>query len=247
MKRCITIEGDAVRLSLSNLGSVEGIEEIDLGGSDINDAEDIREVMETIDAYAQSGELDARTDIVRYTVVSPEAITLGETKEDESEESERTLDDFELDNIATDDIAELLRNAEAGDIVYLRREEGKGLWHLCVETDENDKLAFDYIDCAALDLGRYDLLNEAYFAYLCDGILPKACTPKRRKAKSSAVCSNRASSTANSTVSSKTAKRGTNILKKSIFPVTISWPKRSKATNSSTISTLKTRRFEAML
>jgi hypothetical protein len=183
MKRCITIEGDAVRLSLSNLGSVEGIEEIDLGGSDINDAEDIREVMETIDAYAQSGELDARTDIVRYTVVSPEAITLGETKEDESEESERTLDDFELDNIATDDIAELLRNAEAGDIVYLRREEGKGLWHLCVETDENDKLAFDYIDCAALDLGRYDLLNEAYFAYLCDGILPESLHTEETKSE----------------------------------------------------------------
>jgi DNA-directed RNA polymerase subunit H (RpoH/RPB5) len=181
MKRCITIEGDAVRLSLSNLGSVEGIEEIDLSGSDINDAEDIREVMETIDAYAQSGELDARTDIVRYTVALPDMITLSESQEDETEERTLTLDDIELDNIATDDIAALLQQAEAGDIVYLRREEGKGLWRVCVEANEDDTLAFDYIDCAALELGRYELLNEAYFAYLCDGILPESLHTKETK------------------------------------------------------------------
>jgi len=174
MKRCIRITGDGARLTLSNLGTMEGIDEIDLSGTDINDAEDIQEVMETIEAFAESWELEATTEIQRLSVIAPDDAELAEVCDD-TEEKPLPLDTLTLRNRPLNPVETLLANAQPGDIVYLRRETGKAEWELCYDTEEvNGEVAVDYIDCDAMNLDPYTLLREPYFDYLCDTIVPES-------------------------------------------------------------------------
>lgn len=165
MNRCIHMKGEAHRLTLSNLGTLEGI---DLVPGDLNDAEDIREIMEQVEAYAQSGELDLGTEVQSLTVLPTDGITI-ETEE----EGPLSLDRFELDTRPLNPVAELIAHAQSGDLIYLRREHGLGEWRFCYDPDDiSGPCRLDYFDCARFDLDDYELLNEAYFDHLCDTLLP---------------------------------------------------------------------------
>jgi len=170
MERCIHMEGEATRLTLSNLGTLEGAE---LEPEDLNEAEDIREVMEQIEAYAQSGELDLGTQIQSYTVLPTDGSVLEE--EGEKEDTPLSLDRFVLENHPFNPVAELITHAREGDLIYLRREEGPGEWRLCYDPDElTGEYRLDYFDCARFDLDNYELLREGYFDYLCDTFIPES-------------------------------------------------------------------------
>jgi len=170
MNRCIHMEGEASRLTLSNLRNLEGA---DLEPADLNDAEDLREVMEQIEAYAQSGELDLATEVRSFTVLPTDGITI----EIEGEEADTplSLDELELRTRSLDPVAELMEKAENGDLIYLRREQGPAEWRFCYDPDEiSGAYRMEYFDCALFDLDPYQLLNEGYYDYLCDTLIPES-------------------------------------------------------------------------
>jgi len=172
MNQCIHIEGEASRLTLSNLRNLEGAE---LEPADLNDAEDLREVMEQIEAYAQSGELDLATEVRSFTVLPTDGITIEKEGEEGEEDTPLSLDDIELHTLSLDPVAELMEEALEGDLIYLRREHGPGEWRFCFDPEElSGKCTLDYFDCARFELDDYELLREAYYDYLCDMIVPES-------------------------------------------------------------------------
>jgi len=169
MNRCILMKGEAIRLTLSNLGTLEGA---DLNPDDLNEREDIREVMEQVEAYAQSGELDLATEVESFTVLPTDDISLEE--EAEEKVTPLTLDRFELKTRSLNPVAALIANARSGDVIYLRREHGPGEWRLCYDPDEvNGEYRLDYFDCTRFDLDDYQLISESYFDHLCDTLVPQ--------------------------------------------------------------------------
>ncbi len=169
MNRCIHMKGEAIRLTLSNLGTLEGA---DLNPDDLNEAEDVREVMEQVEAYAQSYELDLATEVQSFTVLPTDGIELEEEAEEET--TPLTLDRFELKTRSLNPVVELIASARSGDVIYLRREHGLGEWRLCYDPDEvSGEYRLDYFDCARFDLDDYQLISESYFDHLCDTLIPQ--------------------------------------------------------------------------
>lgn len=174
------LEGEVSLITLSNLHGIEGL---DFEGEDIKDEEDIKTLFERIDAFAESGELNLATDVRRFKVMPPEGIVYLGLKVEEKEEKEKSLDAFELKNESFDALKSLLSHAEAGDLIYLRREQGRGNWTFSFECgDEMETMRFAYFDCSGT-IDQYDLLTESYYDVLCDTILPETLTVGESKAQ----------------------------------------------------------------
>ncbi len=174
--RTIRIEADTTTVMLSNLGDLAENEAMDFNPDDLNEMHDIAEVMQQIDAYAESMELELATQMCKYTVVSPDDIERISLIDEENKEEEKrlTTDDMILRNSDFEDLERVMREAAPGDVLYLRRESGKGIWEFSVECEADDKLEIDYFDCSRNGLNRYDVLAESYYGYLCDTIAPES-------------------------------------------------------------------------
>ncbi|QOP42974.1 hypothetical protein FJR45_03005 [Sulfurimonas sediminis] len=179
MERKITIEGNISVVSLSNVGTFE---EFNLENEEINEESEIKNIMEEIDAYAQSGELDAVTDVCTYKVMNDEDIEYLACADEESEEKEISMERFQLVNQTLKPIKNLLTKACKGDIIYLRKEQGKANIILSLEMNNSDEaMSFSYFDCST-DLDEYDLLRESYYDVVCDTFLPESLATQENKA-----------------------------------------------------------------
>jgi hypothetical protein len=179
METKVYLEGDVSVITLSNLGELD---EFDFNIDDINEEADINEIFEQIDAFAESAELDLATDIKKFKAIAPEDISYLAITENDGEEQEVSLDTFTLNNENFHPVKELLEFAEAGDLIYLRREQGKSNWEFSLERETSDApMSFSYFDCSH-DLDQYDLLAESYYDVLCDTFLPESLSAGENRA-----------------------------------------------------------------
>ena len=179
MERKIIIEGDISKVTLSNVGILE---EYDIDTDDINEESEIKSIMEEIDAYAQSGELDIMTDVCSYNVMNAEDIEYLAMSEEDSDEKEISIDTFKLVNKPMDELKELLERASVGDVIYLRKEQGKANLTLSLEVQNSDEVMnLSYFDCST-DMDEYDLLRESYYDVVCDTFLPESLATQENKA-----------------------------------------------------------------
>ena len=179
MERKITIEGDISKITLSNVGMLE---EYDIDTDDINEESDIKSIMEEIDAYAQSGELDVMTDVCSYNVMNPEDVEYLAISDEESDEKEISMDSFKLVNKTMDEAKALLQRASVGNVIYLRKEQGKANISLSLEMQNSDEtMNLAYFDCNT-DMDEYDLLRESYYDVICDTFLPESVATQENQA-----------------------------------------------------------------
>ena len=179
MERKIIIEGD---ISIVSLSKVVAFEEFDIDSEEINEESEIKSIMEEIDAYAQSGELDIMTDVCTYKVMNGEDIEYLALSDEESEEKEISMESFKLINQTFEQIKNLLTRACAGDIIYLRKEQGKVNIILSLEMKNRDEtMSFSYFDCST-DMDEYDLLRDSYYDVICDTFLPESLATQENKA-----------------------------------------------------------------
>ncbi len=169
MDRKIILDADTKVVTLSNVGKLE---ELNIEFEDINEDFDITAAMEQIDAFAESGELDVKSDILRYTLVNPEEIDTLMCEEGE-EQREASLEEFILEHDTPQSIQDFIESASEGDVLYLRREIGKAHFEIAAQSEKEDaKITFGYFDCSG-EYDFYDLLDESYLDDVCDSLLPK--------------------------------------------------------------------------
>jgi len=179
MERKIIIEGDISKVTLSNVGMLE---EYEIDTEDINEESDIKSIMEEIDAYAQSGELDIMTDVCSYNVMNAEDVEYLAMRDEESEEKEISTDSFKLVNKTMDELKDLLQRASVGNVIYLRKEQGKANITLSLELQKSDEVMnLSYFDCST-GMDKYDLLRESYYDVVCDTFLPESLATQENQA-----------------------------------------------------------------
>ncbi len=174
MNTTLFLEGEVSTISLANVGNIDALE---INIDDINEASDVKEVMEQLDAYYESAELDAVSDIKTFTVMNPEDIRHMALRYEDEEEKEVGLDSFMLVNERFAPVTEILEHANVGDLIYLRKTQGSSNWQMSMEVASKDEpLYFSYFDCTETP-DQQDLLSEGYYDVLCDTILPQSfCT-----------------------------------------------------------------------
>ena len=178
MEKKVIIEGNISIVSLSNVGMLENY---NIDSEDINEEAEIKSIMEEIDAYAQSGELNVMTDVSTYKVMNSEDIEYLAVASEENEEQEVSIDSFKLVNKDMQEIGALLDRASIGDIIYLRKEQGKANITLSLEVENNETMSLCYFDCS-VDMDEYDLLRESYYDTICDTFLPETLATKENEA-----------------------------------------------------------------
>ncbi len=178
MERKIIIEGNISIVNLSNVGTLE---EYNVDSEDINEESEIKSIMEEVDAYAQSGELDVMTDVCTFKVMNGENIEYLAIADEESDEKKVSIDSFKLINQSVEPIKSLLARASVGDIIYLRKEQGKANITLSLEMQNSDEtMNLSYFDCST-DMDEYDLLRESYYDTVCDTFLPETLSVQGNK------------------------------------------------------------------
>lgn len=175
MERKIIIEGDISKVTLSNVGTLE---EYNIDTEDINEESEIKRIMEEVDAFAQSGELDIVTNVCSYNVMNAEDIEYLATNDGK----EISIDSFALLNKTMDELKDLIHRANFGDVIYLRREQGKANITLSIELQKSDEVMnFSYFDCS-IGMDQYDLLRESYYDVICDTFLPLSLATQENQA-----------------------------------------------------------------
>lgn len=175
MERKIIIEGDISKVTLSNVGTLE---EYNIDTEDINEESEIKRIMEEVDAFAQSGELDIVTNVCSYNVMNAEDIEYLATNDGK----EISIDSFTLLNKTMDELKDLIHRANFGDVIYLRREQGKANITLSIELQKSDEVMnFSYFDCS-IGMDQYDLLRESYYDVICDTFLPLSLATQENQA-----------------------------------------------------------------
>ena len=168
MDRRIILDADTKVVTLANIGKLE---ELDMEFEDINENFDIAAAMEQIDTFAESGELDVKSDILRYTLVNPEEIDSLVCQEDEKRR-DASLEEFILEYDTPQSIQDFIESAKEGEAIYLREESGKGHFEITAQSEKEDaKICFGYFDCSG-EYDFYDLLDESYLDTVCDSLLP---------------------------------------------------------------------------
>ena len=179
MERKVIIEGDISVISMSNLGSLE---EYDIDREESYEEFEIKNIMEEIDAYAQSGELDVVADTYTYKVMNSEDIEYLALSDEDEQEKEISVDAFSLVNQTLEPIKNLLERASIGDVIYLRKEQGKANITLSLEMQNaQEAMILEYFDCSG-EMDEYDLLRESYFDVVCDTFLPESLKTQENKA-----------------------------------------------------------------
>ncbi len=178
MEKKVIIEGNISIVSLSNVGNLQ---EYNIESEEINEESEIKSIMEEIDAYAQSGELDVMADVCTYKVINGEDIEYLAVADEDNNEKEISLDSFKLVNKDTHEMHNLLNRASVGDVIYLRKEQGKANITLSLEVQNNETMSLCYFDCS-VDMDEYDLLRESYYDTVCDTFLPETLSVKENKA-----------------------------------------------------------------
>jgi len=178
MERKVIIEGNVSIVNLSNVGTLQ---EYNIESEEMNEESEIKSIMEEIDAYAQSGELDVMTDVCTYKVMNAEDIEYLALADEQSDEKEVSIDTFKLIDQTVESMKNLLSRASVGDIIYLRKEQGKANITLSLEMQNSDEaMNFSYFDCST-DMDEYDLLRESYYDIVCDTFLPETLSVEENK------------------------------------------------------------------
>jgi hypothetical protein len=98
---------------------------------------------------------------------------------DGGEEQEISYDALTLKNLNVNEPLGVIERAEVREVFYVRSEEGRGIWDLVTESEEEafspEKIEMGYYDCAQT-LDTYELLTESYYDYLCDTFVPGKCS-----------------------------------------------------------------------
>ncbi|ADV46172.1 hypothetical protein [Nitratifractor salsuginis] len=174
----IHLEAGAAKVGLYNLDQLE-LEGIDSDAYDLEDREDLQRYIEDVNALVESQELDLLEAACVVTGANPEEVDLLGVSVDDGEEQELSYDTLTLKNLSVDEPLGIIERAEVGEIFYIRSEEGRGIWDLYTESDEEEfspeKIEMGYYDCAQT-LDTYELLTESYYDYLCDTFVPGKCS-----------------------------------------------------------------------
>ncbi|BBG66009.1 hypothetical protein NNO_1306 [Hydrogenimonas sp.] len=175
------IEAEGRKIGFYKLNRLE-IEGIEIDADTDFDELNMRELFENINAFIESGELDALGSSSVMTAMDPESAKIV-LDADGLEEVEVSLDDITLDNIDVDKRLELLEKSKIGDIFFVRTEVGEAYWDLSGECEasfalQNVKLG--YLDCTESH-DQYDLLRESYYDFLCDLVVPEEAYYKDEK------------------------------------------------------------------
>ena len=102
--------------------------------------------------------------------------------DEDSDEKEISIDTFKLVNQTLDPIKNLLDRASVGDIIYLRKEQGKANITLSLDMqNDEESMKLSYFDCSA-DMDEYDLLRESYYDVVCDTFLPESLAVQENQA-----------------------------------------------------------------
>ncbi len=183
MEAKIILDAEAKAVTLSNIGKLE---ELEIEFEDINENFDMSAAMEQIDAFAESGELDAKADILRYMLVNPEEIESLRMEEGEKER-EASLEEFVLEYDTPQSIQDFIESAKEGDVVYLRKESGKAHIEILIQSEKEDaKIVLGYFDCSG-EYDFYDLLDESYLDEICDALLPEQVSVEEGSASAEVV------------------------------------------------------------
>jgi hypothetical protein len=179
MERKVIIEGNISVVSLSNVGSLN---EYEIEREESYEEFEVKNIMESVDALAQSGELDIVSDSYTYKVMNSEDIEYLAVSDDGSDEKEIAVDIFNLVNQTLEPIKNLLERAAVDDILYLRKEEGKANITLNLDMASSDeKMNLEYFDCSS-EMDAYDLLRESYYDVVCDTFLPESLATQESSA-----------------------------------------------------------------
>ena len=121
------------------------------------------------------------TDVCSYNVMNPEDVEYLAISDEESDEKEISMDSFKLVNKTMDEAKALLQRANVGNVIYLRKEQGKANISLSLEMQNNDEtMNLSYFDCST-DMDEYDLLCESYYDVICDTFLPESLTTQENQ------------------------------------------------------------------
>ena len=169
MDRRVILDADTKVVTLSNISGLDDLEGV---LEDLNEEFDISMAMERINEFAESGELDAASDVLRFSLVNPEEIE-SLTCEEGEEQRDVSLEEFVLEHETPQSVQDFIESLREGDVVYLRKESGPAHFEIVVESEkENAKIAFGYFDCSG-EYDFYDLLDESYLDAVCDSVLPE--------------------------------------------------------------------------
>jgi hypothetical protein len=173
----IHLEAGAAKVGLYNLDQLE-LEGIESDAYDLNDRDDLLRYIEDVNALVESQELDLLEAACVVVGANPEEVELLGVSVDGGEEQEIGYDALTLKNLSPAEPLGIIKEAEVGEVFYLRSEEGRGIWDLFTESEESDfspeKITMGYYDCGQ-DLDTYELLAESYYDYLCDTFVPAEC------------------------------------------------------------------------
>jgi hypothetical protein len=170
----IKIKGAAKVAKLYNVTRLE-MEGVDFSEYDLESAEDVRELFETVNDFVESGEADAIEPPLEIQGVDPDesAIQIGEKS--------YFSDELTLKNIKLEELLEPIQDAEVGDIYYIRTLEGDGQWLIESEDEVTpEDVEIGYVDCS-LYFDQYDVLREGYLEVICDTVLPDRLSVKDQR------------------------------------------------------------------
>jgi hypothetical protein len=178
MQRKIVIEGTLTEISLNNLGAIQNLD-YDIEG--LSDEAEIAEFMQELETLVESGDVESVGNQCKYKVIPSEEIEYLACADEDAQEKEISLDRFTLVNKQLQEMQEFIEQSVVGDIIYLRKEQGKATYELSLEVESSDaKMQIEYFDCSE-SLDSYDILRESYFESVCDTLLPESISTKEQR------------------------------------------------------------------
>jgi len=163
----INVEAEAQRVSFFNITNSE---ELEIESYDLEDENDLERFIEDIESLYESNELNITQDYNELLTIDPDSIK--SFKLLAPKEQELNLDMVTLKNINPNSYVEIIKNANEGDIFYIRSESGDIVLDLISQTEEDfnpKNLNIPYFDCTQI-LDNFELINESYYDYICDKI-----------------------------------------------------------------------------
>ncbi len=168
----VSLSGNSKVVKFYNLTRLKLLEGLDVDIYDLNEERDIEEFFERAEEFAQSGEAEELEDVIEVRGLNPEEINEAILTNPNGNEIDIDIDDFVLENLSLENYIKQVKNANIGDIIYLRSEDGDGTWDMVAEYDESEEIdptniKIAYFNCASY-MDTYELLRESFYEPLCD-------------------------------------------------------------------------------
>ena len=165
----LSIKGTAKIFKIYNISRID-IEGVDIRSYDLEVKEDVVELFNIVNDFVETGEADVYEGHSEIHGVDAEdcrfVLTNGEKKE-------FVLDNVTLKNIKPQELLKDIKNANIGDIFFIKSFEGEALWDFDSDIDtqsvDPQKLEVGYVECLE-DMDQYDVFKEGIYDLLCDTV-----------------------------------------------------------------------------